>query len=256
MLSQSKPATASSYYCSEGCDLPQNGNDGREYTNWSPDRNDTNNPWWRKLLAATVDSGVTEGITIWRVSDGRMVQQLVVDAQPQSVTFSPNGQWLAAGFQDDRGGRVQLWRTSNFRLERTWYLSDWVFAVAFSPDSTYLAAGGDSSSNASFLPLPNFLRKRPTIRVWRVDGGWAFGPVQKLSSPQESVLYLTFTADGKQIISTGGDRAVVFPFQPVRVLWRLIVSLGSAMTIAWLAWIWLHRRAANPRDALPTPREF
>jgi WD40 repeat protein len=55
------------------------------------------------------------------------------------VAFSPDGQLLAPGFDDDT---IKLWDVANGRLVRTLEgHTDVVLSVAFSPDGKILASG-------------------------------------------------------------------------------------------------------------------
>ena len=67
-----------------------------------------------------------------------------------AVAFSPAGQWLASGSNDDT---AKLYRTSDWGLVHTFtgHMND-VLSVAFSPDSNRLATGSWDS----------------TVRVWNV----------------------------------------------------------------------------------------
>jgi WD40 repeat protein len=93
-------------------------------------------------LAASTKNGV---ITIWRVADGRLIQNLA-GPQVYQIAVSPNGALIASGLI---GGKLDLWRLSD--KKRIWSFIDppprepptgfvppkRIWSVAFSPDGAY-----------------------------------------------------------------------------------------------------------------------
>jgi WD40 repeat protein len=71
----------------------------------------------------------------------------------KSVSFSPDGRFLASGGAD---GVVRMWDIESGREVRRMEHGDWVQSVSFSPDGRFLASGGRDG----------------VVRVWEVEE-WA-----------------------------------------------------------------------------------
>jgi WD40 repeat protein len=106
-----------------------------------------------------------------------------------SVAYSPDGNHLAIGRDDDR---VQLWdpKTLQPRLPALQGHDDYVYSVAFSPDSRLLASGS----------------RDKTIRLWETDSGAAVGDA--LRGQDSSILSLAFSSDGHQLASGSNEGSV------------------------------------------------
>ena len=71
----------------------------------------------------------------------------------RNVVFSPNGEYLASGYDNNTIG---VWRiSSGERINTLTGYSDWVRSVVFSPNGEYLVSGSVDK----------------TIGVWRVSSG-------------------------------------------------------------------------------------
>ena len=65
-----------------------------------------------------------------------------------SVDFSPDGQYLATGSNDEYG-IATIWKVENGEKFRKMDHGDWVYAVAFSPDGKYFATAGEDETRYS-----------------------------------------------------------------------------------------------------------
>jgi len=61
----------------------------------------------------------------------------------RSVSFSPDGRFLASGGED---GVVRMWDIESGREVRRMEHGEWVSGVSFSPDGRFLASGGEDGA--------------------------------------------------------------------------------------------------------------
>ena len=104
-----------------------------------------------------------------------------------SVTFSPDGNYLAAG---SANGEVRLWRTEEWKPSVTLHgHRDWVWSLAFSPDGKLLASSSEDK----------------TVKLWDVTSG------QCITTLQEGVAKIwsvTFSPDGRLLATGDMDRTM------------------------------------------------
>ncbi len=131
-----------------------------------------------------------------------------------SITFSPNGQSIAAGTTANRGD-IHVWVTNEWTPLLTLQgHADWVRSVAFSPDGEILASGSDDQ----------------TIRLWDINSGQCIKILQGHTSWVRTV---TFSYNGKFLASSSDDHSIH--------LWKLDndyelrVLLGHSGTISSIA---------------------
>lgn len=195
-------------------------------------------------LVAAADAGPHPMIVkVWKPQTGQEVCTLRAhDRLVRSLTFSPDGKWLATASRD---GTVKLWRVGTWKAERQWTEEVPFSCVAFTPDSRLLAASGADG----------------IVRVWDVLGGErrAFFPAH--GQPTSS---LAFSPDQRTLASGGADRLVKLWDTAT---WRVLRTLGHEAGVVAVAFspdgntlasatndpivrFW----RAVPRSEIPAPR--
>jgi WD40 repeat protein/transcriptional regulator with XRE-family HTH domain len=120
-----------------------------------------------------------------------------------SVTFSPNGQFLAAGTSN---GEIWLYSLQRETLRRTLRgHTDGVWSVAFSPDGQLLASGSDDQ----------------TVRLWDQETG---NCLQILPGHTNRVRAVTFSPEGNILVSGGEDQVVHLWSMPGGTLLRSLTG--------------------------------
>ncbi len=94
-------------------------------------------------MLATAGGYNDETVKLWRTSDGSAIRTLAGHTgDVYSVTFSPDGAYIASGSRDHT---VKLWRVSDGSMVWTRSLhgtGNWIWSVRFSPDGQLIAAAG------------------------------------------------------------------------------------------------------------------
>jgi WD40 repeat protein len=187
-------------------------------------------------LAASFDCLSGEGIKIWDLTYGTLLQTLGNQSDgTQSITFSPDGQLLAAG-----GWRkLQIWRLSDGLLMHNFSgieESSGDLAVAFSPDGKTLISGGEydairiwnpsngslerkiriefSGSNPVFFPDGESFMVGlwdGKIKRWNISNGRA---IETLNRPSMGVEFLALSADGTVLASSDARLTRVWAVSP------------------------------------------
>lgn len=139
-----------------------------------------------------------QSIRIWDPETGRELKTLRGhEAEVTAVAFTADGTKIASSSFDRT---IRIWNVNDgIEAHRLVGHRGLVYSVAVSPDGTTIASGGGDSS----------------VRLWRPDtdperkvlrghgGGWT------LNGYTGSIHCVTFSADGKQFASGGGDGTVV-----------------------------------------------
>jgi WD40 repeat protein len=158
-------------------------------------------------------------IGLWDLETGATTN-LLESTDPVALTFSPDGQWLAAGHWS---GEVSVWRTADWQLATRYRgHQGMTFGLAFSPDSSWLATGGSDQ----------------TIQ-FREAGTWKRSPARPpLKGHVGLIVALSFSADGQELASASSyDRtAKVWKLAPHAATTQYSMSLpAQAVPIGPLA---------------------
>jgi len=144
------------------------------WTAWSPDGS---------LLA--IAGGDNDTVYLFRTSDWSLLYRLKHGGFVERVTFSPNGQILAA----DDNTSVRLWQVNEGTFWKTFNQPTDPRGLAFSPDGGLLAIGLADG----------------TIRIWDVTTG---EEVNVLRGHTGFVTSLAFSYDGRILASGSNDGTV------------------------------------------------
>ncbi|MEL7500234.1 MAG: protein kinase [Planctomycetota bacterium] len=181
-----------------------------------------------------VTSGADHQIHIWDTDQRKVIHEFEAhDDFVWDVSFSPDGKWLVSASSD---GTAKVWSTVDWSLEATLEGHEAGLASArFSPDGAYLLTASDDCSirlwdASSYKHLHTFVgHKNP---VWRAvfspvdsnvfassgyDGKLILWDLAKrqprpvsIKGHTSQVAGLTFTPDGKRLVSAGDDGLVKF----------------------------------------------
>jgi len=108
----------------------------------------------------------------WRVSDGKMLADLLHEASVMSIAYSPDGRFLATGSEDKV---ARIWEVASGREVLRQQFKDWADSVAFSPDGRLFASGSsDHTARIELWRVPDLieeacgrLRMNLTEEEWR-----------------------------------------------------------------------------------------
>lgn len=188
-----------------------------------------------KMLAAAGGEPQREGeIKIWDLGSNRLVRTLKGHKDCiYSVAWSPDGEVIASGSYDKA---VKLWDAqTGVELRELHDHIDAVFAVAFSPDGKHLASASqdrtvkiwDVATGKRLYTLSD-AADGLTALAYSPDGlklaaagydktiyVWQLGPeeghlLHSLIADEDSQLSLTWSRDGKTIVTGSADRSIRF----------------------------------------------
>ena len=148
-------------------------------------------------------SGHDSFVRLWQVSDGELVRSLNFDNTylVNSVAFSPNGQFIAAG-RTGTGAQVKVWNVATGELVRTFDVgppdNNTTFnKVAWTPDGTYVVAA--TSFGVGYGPNK--------IQFWNFKKGVS---AREYFTPEDRFLYdITFSPDGRFFAYAQSSQVVV-----------------------------------------------
>jgi WD40 repeat protein len=132
-----------------------------------------------------------EHATVWRLEPGKPAVALQIKAQGPNLTtacFSPDGRRIATC---DQAGTLKVWNADNGRLVLSvrGEAREYIHHLAFSPDGRWLAACAGITRLGSVI-------------VW---DGVLGGVVRRWDGHLENILGLTFSTDGRHLITVSAD---------------------------------------------------
>jgi WD40 repeat protein/serine/threonine protein kinase len=144
------------------------------------------------------------GVEVWDRTTDELVGRFDEVKNCNSVAFSPDGRWIAAGCMDRT---VRLYHLATGAEPRILYgHKGFVYGVAFSPDSTLLTSVGEDRS----------------VRLWEVATGRELGAFHGHAF---HVFSVAFHPDGRRIAS-GGSEGVV-------KIWDVVQSRPTIHNQVW-----------------------
>jgi WD40 repeat protein len=167
-------------------------------------------PDWR-LIALTQreqDQGVT--LTLSNLASGEELHTMKAPGDIYGVSFSPQGQQVAAKMYNVFQDLFSFWSVDSGQLNRTLY--DWV-GFSFSPDGRFIAALLETSSGSENGELNIF---NATTFKW----------IKTLTKGTDSLWYTypAFSPDGQILAASFGDHAILWDTQTWNDLASLPVS--------------------------------
>ena len=161
---------------------------------------------------------------LWDVMSGKEVRRFEGHSSSvKSVALSADGSTLlTAGFQD---GTARLWGVATGREIRRFEGPSWdVYSAAFSPDEKQVLTGGSHSVSRSTI-------EDLTVRLWEIVSG---KEVRRFRGHDSPVLSVTFSPDGRQLLTGSSDRtARLWDRSTGRELRRFQGHSGSINAVAF-----------------------
>ena len=143
---------------------------------------------WLVTVAGSAGSTISR---LWKLSDLSAAPIVLMENENniRSVTFSPDGEWLATGGGDNA---ARLWNLSNPYAEPIILKGHeaTINSLAFSPDGKWLATRSDDR----------------TARLWSISDPFA-DPIV-LRGHEDSINTLMFSPDGEWLVTGSADKTV------------------------------------------------
>lgn len=138
-------------------------------------------PNGKQILSGSAD----KTLKLWDTVTGKEISSWPVPGI-QSVAFSPDGKWLAAGRQANEDKTLKIWDVTAGK--ETASLPDESAAITFSPDSQLLISASYKS-----------------VQIWDVN---THKMNRSLDGHSQMVTSVAISPNGKQVVSGGTDRTV------------------------------------------------
>ncbi len=171
-----------------------------------------------------------DGVQLWDLATGHVLQTLVDKDHPshgtaKSMAFSPEGQFLAVGYQEGR--HVWLWHIVDGQLLRIMEedpLTARIYGLAFSPDGSFLV-GSDFNSDP----------EEEQIDVWEVASGKLIEGFARQGWLPTFSLNGQYIAATSMLFSPGKISYIldVWDFAKRRLLWSNDVHTNSVRQLAF-----------------------
>ena len=132
---------------------------------------------------------------VWSVRTGRVLNTYRISMGAASVSFSPDGAYVAFGSAGTlgRASEVIVYSVATGEMAKLRGSTDTISSVKFSPNGEFLAAAGNDRIIRLFEAN------------WQENGtlNWSSSPRRALTGHGNSVLSLAWSPDGKALLSTG-----------------------------------------------------
>ncbi len=166
-------------------------------------------PEWRlaALTRREQDQGVT--LILSDLTSGKVIHNLKAPSDIYGVSFSPQGQRVAAKMYDVYQDLFSFWLVDSGQLDLTMY--DWV-GFSFSPDGRFIAA-----------LLENGSSDKGELNIFDGD---TFRWIKALAKDADSFWYVypAFSPDGQVLAASFGDHVIVWETQD----WKELASLPAS----------------------------
>ncbi|NJO77278.1 MAG: WD40 repeat domain-containing protein [Cyanobacteria bacterium RM1_2_2] len=170
-------------------------------------------PSGRLLVSASKEASIANSvgeIIIWN-QDGEQLQTVTHFKDQQlgdieSVSFSPDGEWLAAA--DSRDNSVKLWRIANPETENL-KLQPFKSLRGHSAPILRLRYSADYNSSEGYLLAS--ASQDGTVKLWKKEGD----VITTFSEHRREVVSVNFSPDGRTLASASKDRKVLLRPLPI-----------------------------------------